>query len=138
MFLGFRLLTDIDWKFESLKSQSSSSNDCKTVDSESWRSKKILDLLGLRLRFSRFHQCKLGLRATRVRFPAGPNFGHPQIRRPLTKMNKFCIIHRSNYHLFGAKSLRAYHDFKSYFYLVKYTLKSYHKKRSFWNDGGKV
>ena len=49
--LAFWLLRDIDWNFRCLKSQSSSLNGCKTVDSESWRSKKIQDLLGSGLRF---------------------------------------------------------------------------------------
>ena len=53
--LGFRPLADIDRNFKCWKSKSSSLKSCKTVNSDSWRSKKIPDLLGLRLYFSRFH-----------------------------------------------------------------------------------
>ena len=37
---NFWLLKDVDWNFNCWKSQSSSLNGYKTVDSESWRSKK--------------------------------------------------------------------------------------------------
>ena len=49
----------------------------------------------------------LALQATRVRIPAGPNFGHSQLHYPLTKINEFCLIYRFNWYLFGAKSPRA-------------------------------
>ena len=69
--------------------------------------------------FRDFIQRIAALQAIRVRSPAEPNFEHPQIRCPWTKVNEFCIIYRSNYYLFGARSLRAQLDFKLYFYFVK-------------------
>ena len=53
--LKFWLLTGIDLKLKCSKSQSSSLISFKTMDSESWHSKKLLDLLGSKLRILPLH-----------------------------------------------------------------------------------
>ena len=53
--LEFWLLIDINWNFKCLKSQSSSLNCCKTVDSESWRSKKNPRPFGFEATFLRVY-----------------------------------------------------------------------------------
>ena len=51
-----------------------SSKGCKVMGHQSWWSKKILDLLGPRLRFQQFYYCKFGLWATWIQFPVAANF----------------------------------------------------------------
>ena len=53
---------------------------------------KLLVLLGSRLRFSRFHYCKLGLRAIRVRFPVAAQFEGLQFWSPWAYKHKIYLF----------------------------------------------
>ena len=58
IFLSFRLQIDIDWIIKGdFIIQTPSSNGSKVMGCQSWLSKKFLDRLGSRLRFSLVNRC---------------------------------------------------------------------------------
>ena len=82
--LGFWLQGDIEWIFKwAFIFQTPSSSGHKTMDAQSWRSKKSWDILGSRLLRSRLYLVIAALRAARVRIPAGANFEGLQFCSPL-------------------------------------------------------